>query len=41
MPVVSSDDEEDELFSDVDLRASDSDSGGENDHVSSSSMVTG
>ena len=31
---VSSDEEEDELFSDVDIRASDSDSGGDNDHVS-------
>eukprot|EP00731_Ephydatia_muelleri_P028190 Em0019g1063a len=29
---LSSDEEEDEIFSDVELRASDSDSGGENDH---------
>ena len=36
---VSSDEEEDEIFSDVELRASDSDSGGENDHVSDSALV--
>lgn len=37
---MSSDEEEDEIFSDVELRASDSDSGADNDHVSDSSLVT-